>query len=425
MILAVDTGSLAEGEDDGGNHRAGRSRAGPGAGTRAGRAGHRRHDLRRLRRPGAGQAEQGDRRHRLRQPFDRTGLRHPPRPPCPWTPSSAWSRPPATPPSCARPAEPDAGAGGSDGDRRGRRGPAAAPPADPGAGVLRPAHRPVDDAVDLPVDPVPRLAVAAGRAGRAGRHLGGVAVPRGRAAAGAAPVLVDGHAGLAGHPGRLRLVGLRDVRAGPRQERAQRAREPAAGGSGGGIYLEVAASVTTFLLAGRLYEARARRTAGRAMRELAAAGARDVCVLDDDDTERRIPATQLRSRAAVRGPAGGADRRRRRGPGRPVRGRPQHDDRRVGPGRRRPRRRGDRRHHRADRPPGRPGRHGRRRHPARPHAQAGRAGPGGQGRHPAAGRPDLRGVRPGRAGLLGPDAGRLAAGGQRRRATRSAPRWPC
>jgi len=65
-------------------------------------------------------------------------------------------------------------------------------------------------------------------------------------------------------------------------------------GSGGGIYLEVAASVTTFLLAGRLYEARARRTAGRAMRELAAAGARDVCVVNDDGTERRIPAGQLR-----------------------------------------------------------------------------------------------------------------------------------
>ena len=42
--------------------------------------------------------------------------------------------------------------------------------------------------------------------------------------------------------------------------------------SGGGIYLEVAASVTTFLLAGRWYEARARRDAGDAMRELAAAG---------------------------------------------------------------------------------------------------------------------------------------------------------
>jgi P-type Cu+ transporter len=39
--------------------------------------------------------------------------------------------------------------------------------------------------------------------------------------------------------------------------------------SGGGIYLEVAASVTTFLLAGRFFEARARRSAGDAMRALA------------------------------------------------------------------------------------------------------------------------------------------------------------
>ncbi len=66
-------------------------------------------------------------------------------------------------------------------------------------------------------------------------------------------------------------------------------------GSGGGIYLEVAASVTTFLLAGRLYEARARRTAGRAMRELAEAGARDVCVVTDDGTELRIPAAALKA----------------------------------------------------------------------------------------------------------------------------------
>src|ERR1700754_1611096 len=36
-------------------------------------------------------------------------------------------------------------------------------------------------------------------------------------------------------------------------------------GSGGGIYLETAATVTTFLLAGRLYEARARRITGQAM----------------------------------------------------------------------------------------------------------------------------------------------------------------
>jgi P-type Cu+ transporter len=64
--------------------------------------------------------------------------------------------------------------------------------------------------------------------------------------------------------------------------------------SGGGIYLEVAASVTTFLLAGRWFEARARRDAGRAMRELAAAGAREASVLSADGTERRVPAGQLR-----------------------------------------------------------------------------------------------------------------------------------
>jgi Cu+-exporting ATPase len=68
----------------------------------------------------------------------------------------------------------------------------------------------------------------------------------------------------------------------------------ARGLNGGGIYLEVAASVTTFLLAGRLYEARARRTAGRAMRLLAEAGAKDVRVLADDGTQILIPATQLR-----------------------------------------------------------------------------------------------------------------------------------
>jgi P-type Cu+ transporter len=65
--------------------------------------------------------------------------------------------------------------------------------------------------------------------------------------------------------------------------------------SGGGIYLEVAASVTTFLLAGRLYEAKARRDAGDAMRELAAVGARDACVLESDGTERRVPVADLRA----------------------------------------------------------------------------------------------------------------------------------
>src|SRR6266700_1112463 len=64
--------------------------------------------------------------------------------------------------------------------------------------------------------------------------------------------------------------------------------------SGGGIYLEVAAAVTTFLLAGRFYEARARGSAAGAMRKLAAAAAKDVCVLGADGRERRIPAGQLR-----------------------------------------------------------------------------------------------------------------------------------
>ena len=64
--------------------------------------------------------------------------------------------------------------------------------------------------------------------------------------------------------------------------------------SGGGIYLETAATVTAFLLAGRLYEARARRVAGQAMRELAAAGASDAGLLGPDGTEWRVPASSLR-----------------------------------------------------------------------------------------------------------------------------------
>ena len=64
--------------------------------------------------------------------------------------------------------------------------------------------------------------------------------------------------------------------------------------SGGGIYLEVAAAVTTFLLAGRFYEARARSSAGQAMAKLAAAAAKDVCVLGADGTERRVPVGMLR-----------------------------------------------------------------------------------------------------------------------------------
>src|SRR5260370_1150470 len=77
-------------------------------------------------------------------------------------------------------------------------------------------------------------------------------------------------------------------------------------GSGGGIYLEVAASVTTFLLAGRWYEARARRNAADAMRELAAAGASEACVLAGDGTQRRVPGSRLPPGHRVLVPPGAA-----------------------------------------------------------------------------------------------------------------------
>ena len=62
------------------------------------------------------------------------------------------------------------------------------------------------------------------------------------------------------------------------------------------IYLEVAAAVTTFILAGRYFEARAKRTSGAALRALLDMGAKDVAVLrdgTDGQTEVRIPIGQL------------------------------------------------------------------------------------------------------------------------------------
>ena len=64
--------------------------------------------------------------------------------------------------------------------------------------------------------------------------------------------------------------------------------------SGGGIYLEVAAAVTTFLLAGRYFEARGRRTAAEAMHDLAAAAVSDVCIVEADGTYREVPVADLR-----------------------------------------------------------------------------------------------------------------------------------
>jgi P-type Cu+ transporter len=64
-------------------------------------------------------------------------------------------------------------------------------------------------------------------------------------------------------------------------------------GNGGSIYIDVAAGVTTFLLAGRYFEATSRRRAGRALRALAGLSTKDVCVLEEDGTERRRPTSEL------------------------------------------------------------------------------------------------------------------------------------
>jgi Cu+-exporting ATPase len=64
-------------------------------------------------------------------------------------------------------------------------------------------------------------------------------------------------------------------------------------GDSGDTYLEVAAAVTVFILAGRYFEARAKRRAGTALRALLDLGAKEVAVLRDG-REELIPADLLR-----------------------------------------------------------------------------------------------------------------------------------
>ncbi|GLY39747.1 copper-translocating P-type ATPase [Amycolatopsis sp. NBRC 101858] len=62
--------------------------------------------------------------------------------------------------------------------------------------------------------------------------------------------------------------------------------------AGDSLYFEVAAAVTTFILAGRYFEARSKRRAGAALRALMRLGAKDVTVLRDGE-ERLIPVENL------------------------------------------------------------------------------------------------------------------------------------
>jgi Cu+-exporting ATPase len=61
----------------------------------------------------------------------------------------------------------------------------------------------------------------------------------------------------------------------------------------GAVYLDVVVGVTTFVLAGRLAEAHAKRRAGHALQAMAASGAKNVCVLGDDGVEGWIPIDEL------------------------------------------------------------------------------------------------------------------------------------
>jgi Cu+-exporting ATPase len=69
---------------------------------------------------------------------------------------------------------------------------------------------------------------------------------------------------------------------------------PKSGEGADQIYLETAGVVTTFMLAGRFFEARAKRRAGAALRALLDLAAKDVAILDADGSERRVPVEELR-----------------------------------------------------------------------------------------------------------------------------------
>ena len=124
---------------------------------------------------------------------------------------------------------------------------------------------------------------------------GGGAVPSGRLDQAPPRHRHHGHADLGRHPRRVGLVGRRPLLVGPATPAM---RMPLALGlerfSGAGeLYLEVAVAVTVFILAGRYFEARAKRRAGAALRTLLELGAKEVSLLDQAGTQRRVPVEQL------------------------------------------------------------------------------------------------------------------------------------
>ncbi|MGW2378805.1 heavy metal translocating P-type ATPase [Streptomyces sp. NPDC001658] len=66
------------------------------------------------------------------------------------------------------------------------------------------------------------------------------------------------------------------------------------GDGSGNLYLEAAAGVTAFILAGRYFEARSKRKAGAALKALLELGAKDVTVLRPDGAEQTVPVADLK-----------------------------------------------------------------------------------------------------------------------------------
>ena len=168
---------------------------------------------------------------------------------------------------------------------------------------------------------------------------------------------------------------------------------PERGAGADEIYLEVATAVTVFILAGRYFEASAKRRAGAALTALLELGAKDVSVLDADGDERRVPVEQLAvgdrfivrpgEKVATDGIVEAGHQRRR----------PIAAHRRVRARREAARRRGRRRLGERRRPPRRARHEGRRRHRAGPDRQARHRRAVGQGARPAPRRPSLGHLR--------------------------------
>ncbi len=78
------------------------------------------------------------------------------------------------------------------------------------------------------------------------------------------------------------------------------------------LYLEVAAVVTVFLLAGRYFEARAKRRAGAALTALLELGAKDVAILGEDGDGAPRARRAAAGRRPLRRPAGREGRHGRR-----------------------------------------------------------------------------------------------------------------